>query len=289
MRNFRLVTFYLLMSHLSYLNAQTSSGSDTYNYIAGGLVFLLVLLMFILLFVFSSSKYIYDYSVKQKRSSLIRKILFILNRGVPVEREEDIMFSHAFDTNIRELDNKIPPWFNMLFYGTIIWAAFYMLGYHVLGSGNVMLDEYAEEIRIANEKREELIRTGALINENTVTLLTDEGSLSAGKKIYDVNCVPCHGPDGGGIVGPNLTDDYWVHGGGVKNVFRIIREGVPAKGMISWKTMLNPKQIQEVSSYVLSLKGKAPGGKGPEGQFWTDTIKTNLKTDSLKTDTLKPK
>lgn len=285
MKNIRFLLTLLFLTCSSI--AQTTSDTDYYNEIAGLFVFVLVILLFIILFVFSGQKYIYEYHDIQKKPSLLKRIGFILTPSVPIEKEEDIMFRHSFDGNIRELDNKIPPWFNMLFYGTIIWAAFYMLGYHVFGSGNVMLDEYAEEIRIANEKREELIRTGALINENTVTLLTDDASISSGKKIYDVNCVPCHGPDGGGTVGPNLTDDYWIHGGGVKNVFRIVKEGVPAKGMISWKTMLNPKQMQEVASYVMSLYGKAPSGKGHEGVLWRDT--SNLNTDSIKIDTLKVK
>jgi cytochrome c oxidase cbb3-type subunit 3 len=267
--------------------SQAKSHDQTYNLIIGASVFILVLLMFIMFFMLSSDKHVYSYERKVRKDSFLRKLSQILNQGVPVEREKDIMFAHSFDSNIRELDNKIPPWFNLLFYGTIVFSAIYMLNYHVLGSGNVMLDEYAEEIRIANEKREELIRTGAFINENTVTVLTDENSLISGKKIYDVNCIPCHGPDGGGTVGPNLTDEYWIHGGGIKNVFRIVKEGVPVKGMIAWKTLLNPRQIQEVSSYVLKLQGtKPPAGKPPEGNIWIDSL-INAKNDSLSIDTLK--
>jgi cytochrome c oxidase cbb3-type subunit III len=91
--------------------------------------------------------------------------------------------------------------------------------------------------------------------------------------------VSCHGPQGGGVVGPNLTDDYWIHGGSVRNVYGTIKQGVPAKGMISWQLVFTPKQIQEIASYVLSLRGSNPtGGKKPEGTLFTeaDTTGTQL-------------
>jgi cytochrome c oxidase cbb3-type subunit 3 len=97
----------------------------------------------------------------------------------------------------------------------------------------------------------------------------DTPDLEAGKAIFKTNCVPCHGPEAGGIVGPNLTDKYWIHGGGIKNVFKTIKDGVPAKGMISWQAVLKPKQIQEVASYVLSLQGTKPANpKAPQGTIW---------------------
>jgi cytochrome c oxidase cbb3-type subunit 3 len=120
------------------------------------------------------------------------------------------------------------------------------------------------------------MKTGALINEETVTVLTDASALQSGKAIYDANCIACHANDGGGIVGPNLTDQYWINGGGIKNIFKTIKNGVPAKGMISWQTQLNPNQIQQVASYILSLQGKTPvNPKQPEGEIWKDEEKNN--------------
>jgi cytochrome c oxidase cbb3-type subunit 3 len=133
-----------------------------------------------------------------------------------------------------------------------------------------------------------MIKSGAFINEETVTLLTEPASLQSGKTIYTTNCVPCHGTGGEGTVGPNLTDDYWIHGGGIKNIFKTVKYGVPAKGMISWQTLLNPKQMQEVSSYIITLHGtNPPNGKPPEGNLYApaDTLKTN---DSLKTQLKAP-
>ena len=208
--------------------------------------------------------------VKEKKASVLSKLNQILTKSTPIEREKDIMFDHDFD-GIKELDSKIPPWFAWLFIITIIFAAYYMIDYHVIGSGQVMQEEYAEEVRIALLEKEVLIKSGAFVNEETVTQLTDVSALDAGKNIFQTNCIACHAADGGGIVGPNLTDDYWIHGGGIKNVFKVIKYGVVEKGMIAWQTQLNPNQMQEVASYVLSLHGTTPAApKQPEGEIWKE-------------------
>jgi hypothetical protein len=100
--------------------------------------------------------------------------------------------------------------------------------------------------------------------------LTDETSLLSGKNIFTVNCVPCHGPDGGGTVGPNLTDKYWIHGGSIKDVFKTVKYGVPVKGMISWQTMLNPKKIQ-FQLYSKSSRFKSTGGSPRKGICYNST------------------
>jgi len=183
----------------------------------------------------------------------------------PLEKEKDLMLDHDFD-GIKELDNRVPPWFNILFYGTIFFGLVYLINYHVLGSGNVQEEEYKAEIVAAETERNILIKTGVFLNEETVTAKTDAATLDEGKSIFVKNCVSCHANDGGGLVGPNLTDDYWIHGGGIKNVFIVIKNGVPSKGMIAWQTQLSPTQMQAVASYVLSLHGTKPAnGKPPEG------------------------
>lgn len=296
--NSKTAVFAMLIANSS-LFAQTTTApgsTDEYSKLAGAMVFLLVAFLFVLFFILSAPKYQYSIEKRKRGESWIAKLSKTFNKGVPIEREKDVMLDHDFD-GIRELNNSVPPWFNWLFYGTIIIGIVYMINYHVIGSGQVMVDEYLNEVKIANDKREELIRTGAFINENTVTLLSDAADLDKGKQIYTTNCLQCHGPDGGGIVGPNLTDKNWIHGGGIKNVFKIVTEGVPAKGMVSWKTLLTPKQIQQVSSYVLTFQGTTPvTGKPPEGEIWIDTESTagqdSLKgkdTAKVKTDTLKVK
>jgi cytochrome c oxidase cbb3-type subunit III len=197
----------------------------------------------------------------------------------PIEKEKDILMDHDFD-GIEELDNRIPPWFNYLFYGTIIFGIIYMLDYHVLKTGKLPAQEYQEEMQQAALQRAELIKSGAFVNENTVTMLNDDAALNNGKQIFKINCVPCHGDNGQGIIGPNLTDDYWIHGGGIKNVFKTIKYGVPAKGMLTWDGKINPREIQEVASYVISLEGtNPPNAKAPQGQKWeeSDSTKTTAK------------
>ncbi len=212
-------------------------------------------------------------------SKIFNKIKDYFTGLAPLEKEKDILMDHDFD-GIKELDNRIPPWFNYLFYGTIIFGIIYMLDFHVLKTGKLPVQEYQEEMQQADLQRAELIRSGALVNENNVKRLTDASALEDGKDIFKVNCVPCHGENGQGIIGPNLTDDYWIHGGGIKNVFKTIKYGVPAKGMLTWDGKLNPREIQEVASYVLSLQGtNPPNAKAPQGQKWegTDSSKVSSK------------
>ncbi|NCS88396.1 MAG: cytochrome oxidase subunit III [Ignavibacteria bacterium CG_4_9_14_3_um_filter_36_18] len=208
-------------------------------------------------------------------ASVWGKIKYFLTRSTPIEKEKDIMLDHDYD-GIKELDNRIPPWWTYLFYGSIIFTIYYLLNYHVFNSGLLQAEEYNQEMQVALMQRAELEKSGVLVNEETVTLLTDAGILNEGKDIYTANCVACHGPLGGGLVGPNLTDNYWINGGGIKNIFKTIKFGVPAKGMISWETQLNSKQIQAVASYVVSLNGtNPPAAKQPEGNFYSasDSLK----------------
>ena len=189
-----------------------------------------------------------------------------LDDAVPVEREKEIMLDHGFD-GIRELDNNLPPWWVAMFYITIIFGAVYMFYYHFLGIGPSSKEEYEMAVKAADEQVAAFRSQSAdQVDENTVTALTEAGALDVGKILYTTNCVACHGSLGEGGVGPNLTDEYWVHGGTIKDVFKTITYGVPEKGMISWKTQLRPAQIQQVASYILTLQGtNPPNGKQPEG------------------------
>ena len=202
----------------------------------------------------------------------------VLTKAVPIEKEKDIMFEHAHD-GIYELDNDLPPWWKYGFYLTIIWAFLYLLNYHVLGTGKLQLAEYKEELAIAETaKQERMALMKNNVNEETVIALNDVEAITAGKDIFTKNCVACHGQSAEGMVGPNLTDEFWIHGGGIKNVFKTITNGVPAKGMISWKSQLSAIQIQSVASYILTLKGTNPANpKAPEGNKWEEVTTT---TDS---------
>jgi cytochrome c oxidase cbb3-type subunit III len=172
---------------------------------------------------------------------------------------------------IKELDNRVPPWFNYLFAGTIIFGVFYLLNYHVWQSSPLPRAEYADEVNAADLSRRVRMVAEGTINEDELVALKDEASLKGGQERFLKNCITCHGSHGEGIVGPNLTDQYWIHGGGIKNVYSTVKNGVPEKGMISWKLVFTPKEIQQIASYVLSLQGtNPPNGKKPEGNLYTE-------------------
>ncbi len=207
------------------------------------------------------------YSEKSEEAAVsgFKKIMSLLTKRPSVDEEQNLLLDHDFD-GIKELNNKIPPWFMAIFYGTIIWALIYMVDYHILGSGNVQEDEFTEEVRVAALEREILNKSGALLSEENVTITDDAAALANGKDIFIKSCAACHGMNGEGLVGPNFTDDYWVHGNKINDLFKIIKYGVPAKGMISWQTLLDPTQMQEVASYILTLRGTNPANqKAPEG------------------------
>ncbi|GAA4291765.1 cbb3-type cytochrome c oxidase N-terminal domain-containing protein [Aestuariibaculum suncheonense] len=190
----------------------------------------------------------------------------------PIEQEHELILDHNYD-GIQELDNDLPPWWLYGFYASIVFAAIYLLRYHVF-NGDGQYDELNTEYAEAQKAIEEYKKTAKdLVDFNTVELLTDASDLSNGKKIYDTNCIACHKADGGGGIGPNLTDEYWILGGGVKNVFKTISEGGrDGKGMIAWsKNGLKPSEIAQVASYVISFKGTTPAEpKAAEGDIWND-------------------
>jgi cytochrome c oxidase cbb3-type subunit III len=192
-----------------------------------------------------------------------------LTNAVPIENESSIVMSHNYD-GIRELDNHLPPWWTAMFVICIIFSAFYLGIYHVWGMSPLQEDEYNEEIAIAQKQVEEYqAKNAAKIDENSAKmLLTDAKEIEKGKGIYTSNCVACHGAAGEGGVGPNLTDEYWLHGdGSIKEVFKVVKNGVPEKGMIAWKATLKPDQIQAVSNFILSMKGtNPPNAKAPQGE-----------------------
>lgn len=247
------------------LAAESDYPKNYYDMIAIFLI-LVIVIGFIAMIYFEGRKELQ----REVKESLFARFRQFVTRSTPIEKESEVMMDHDYD-GIKELDNRIPPWFSWLFYVTIIFSVWYMIHYHVLGTGKLQAEEYEAEVQLAELKRAELIRSGAFINEETVTLLTEAADLQTGKAIYDANCVACHGQYGEGLVGPNLTDDYWIQGGGIKNVFKVTKYGVPAKGMIAWQSQLSPNQMQEVSSYIISLYGtNPPNPKAPEGEKWVE-------------------
>lgn len=191
-------------------------------------------------------------------------------RFISVGEDRPPLADHDFD-GIHELDNTIPPWFTMLFFGTVVFGAGYLLNYHVFQSAKLPAAEYQEELATADLQRRIRLAGEGTIDESALVALKDPESLKRGGEEFKKYCISCHGMFGQGVVGPNLTDRYWIHGGGIRNVYQTIKNGVPAKGMISWQLVFAPRQIQEIGSYVLSLQGtNPPGAKQPEGALFME-------------------
>ena len=182
---------------------------------------------------------------------------------------------HSYD-GIKELDNNLPTWWLYGFYACIIFAFVYVYRFHVSHTGLSSEQEFQTEMAKAEVEKEEYLKSAASkVDENTVTLLTDAAALAEGKKLFGASCSPCHGADAQGVVGPNLTDDYWLHKGGVKDVFKTIKYGVQEKGMKSWKDDFSPVQIAQLASYIKSLHGTKPAGaKEPQGELFKDDSET---------------
>lgn len=221
-----------------------------------------------------------------------------MNEPHPHSIDDKLMADHEYD-GIRELDNDLPEWWVWLFVLTSIWAALYLIYFHVLGVGYDSADEYRREVdptyvrvdanptyfglfpkftpvyyadpRHANRpKVARVVRIEEKRENDTTTYvaLTAPADLEAGQAIFVAKCVSCHGVYAEGKIGPNLTDDYWLHGAGIDNISKTIKFGVPAKGMVTWRYELKPEQIAQVASYLLTLHGtNPPKPKAPEGEY----------------------
>ena len=206
------------------------------------------------------------------------------NRFKPVEHEADIDLGHDYD-GIRELDNRLPPWWLYGFYLTIIAGGIYLWRYHVSHSAPSSIQEYEKAVATADaEIKEYLKKKGESVDENTVTFLKEQHELNEGKAIFTKSCVTCHKETGAGDVGPNLTDDYWMHGGDIKSIFKTIRYGINA--MPQWQNAYSNKEIAEVASYVKSLNGtNPPNAKAPQGELFKDeSAPGKQETDSTSKD-----
>lgn len=203
----------------------------------------------------------------KKESSFWKRLDSKLTDAIPLEKEKDIMLDHDYD-GIRELDNKLPPWWVWLFKLTIFIGVVYMGYYHMSGNEWSSDREWEEEMAAAKIEVDAYLATKKdLITEKDVTELTGEKDLAIGKKIYDQNCLACHGDKGQGGIGPNMTDEFWIHGGSVKDIFKTIKYGVLEKGMIAWKSQLKPKKMQQVTSYIMTMQGtNPPNAKAAEGE-----------------------
>jgi cytochrome c oxidase cbb3-type subunit III len=241
----------------------TSKGMDLSQIVLVAVLVISMVVLLVLMYVLYALSIFLTSARKSGQMNSTPDILKFTD-AVPIEREHEILLDHNYD-GIHELDNRLPPWWVYMFYATIVFALVYMWYFHVLGTGNVQEEEYQAEMAQAEV---EMKLAASKMDETSVTLLSDATRIKNGETIFMTNCAACHGKLGEGSVGPNLTDDYWLHGGSINEVFKTIKYGVPTKGMIPWQAQLSPSQIQEVSSYILTLKGtNPPNQKAPQGDL----------------------
>lgn len=189
--------------------------------------------------------------------------------AVPIEREADVMLDHDYD-GIKELDNSLPPWWVAMFYFSIAFSPIYIYYSHFSDYGKSSAEQYAMEMEVAEKEKKRLLKLQAnKVNEENVEALVGEEALAMGERLFKGSCSACHGQLGEGGIGPNLTDDYWLHGGSIKDIFKAVKYGFPEKGMIAWQTQIPPAEMQKVASFIMQLHGtNPPNAKEPQGELY---------------------
>ena len=296
-----LIAWVILVSP-AYAQENTVVSTNVISGITDSTFYAIVSVIFLELLVVSALLYNLKTLIKSQQPEIVKPIVEKLkkpsiswwdrfNKFKPVEQEISIDLGHNYD-GIRELDNRLPPWWLYGFYATILFAFIYLWRYEVSHTAPSSIEEYQLAVKEAAIQKEAYLKKAAnSVDENTVTLLKSESDISAGSNIFQTVCAACHGKLGEGVVGPNLTDDYWLHGGDIKDVFKTIKYGWPEKGMKSWKDDYSPLQLAQLASYIKSIHGtNPPNAKAPQGTLYVEAAsgdsvsaaKTALKVDSAK-------
>ena len=175
----------------------------------------------------------------------------------------DVETQHEYD-GIREFDNPLPRWWLITFYGAIVFSVGYWFYYHTLAVGEQPLDSYKREVEAA-EKLAAASEQKSISEDQLVALSSDVEAVQRGAAVFKQSCVACHGERAQGVIGPNLTDGYWLHGGRAKEIYKVVSSGIVEKGMPSWRPVLGPSKVKDATAYVISLRGKNEPGKAPQG------------------------
>ncbi|MEZ4386405.1 MAG: cbb3-type cytochrome c oxidase N-terminal domain-containing protein [Candidatus Krumholzibacteriia bacterium] len=181
--------------------------------------------------------------------------------------EADHVRDHAFD-GIQEYDNKLPNWWLWILYGSILFALGYWLVIQTIGAGDLPRQALQKQMVAAAEAQLARAAAGGVTNESLQLMTTIPAKVEEGRALFEQYCAVCHQTDGSGLVGPNLTDDYWIHGPTGLDHLNVITNGVTAKGMAAWGNQLGPARVELLAAYVLTLQGKHRPGKAPEGEFY---------------------
>ncbi len=198
---------------------------------------------------------------------------------------KELLLNHEYD-GIREYDNPMPKWWKWIFWGSFYFAVAYFLHYHITGNGESVAAAYEADLSAARE-REAMAVMGTELNEESLAKLkADDAMMADASKLFVQRCAQCHAAQGQGLIGPNLTDDSWIHGKPtLMNIYEVIAEGVQTKGMPPWKRQLRPIELSKLAAYVGTLIGTNVPGKAPEGTPIDVLMAANAGSDEVKGDT----
>jgi cytochrome c oxidase cbb3-type subunit III len=187
-----------------------------------------------------------------------------VNQGSNVGHDDQLL-DHAYD-GIQEFDNPMPRWWIRIFWGSFLFSLAYMFHYW-LGNGVSINDDFAAEMAVIDAARAKEAMSQTVSEETLAQVVRDAKSVSQGAEVFVARCVTCHLEKGQGSIGPNLTDNSWIHGKGqLMDIFNTVSEGVAAKGMPAWSRQLSPGELRQVVAYVGTLRGTNIPGKAPEGE-----------------------
>lgn len=265
----------MLLIGLISSTALFAQGSGSSSVLGGYNILLILMFLFLVLvvaYLLKQLKFLSQFvSEETKKPSGKLTAWEKLNSFKPLDQEASLDVGHEYD-GIRELDNVAPPWFTIGFAFTILFAGIYMYRYHIAKTAPLMIEEYEISVAKAQLEKEafEKVQPPSVVDVENLALLGAD-DIEVGKQLFIRTCASCHANDGGGGAGPNLTDDYWIHGGSLKDIYVVIRDGYPEKAMPAWSNLLNPTQINQVTSFVKSLKGTTPANpKPPQGELYQE-------------------
>ncbi len=244
-----------------------------------GVLIMMSKLMTRLLHIDKSAEELVTLHKKKEKSGV--DIMQLLTDAVPIEEEYKVETDHEYD-GIRELDNNLPPWWKYGFYLTILIGVIYLLNYHVFKTGDLQIEAYQKEMMRADREIEQYLKDQAMnVDEYSVTTMAEAGDIAAGRNLFMQYCKVCHGEQGQGLVGPNFADQYWIYGNDIKDIFKTVKYGAK-NGMKSWKDELNPIQMQQVSSFILTFEGTNPANpKEPQGDYYPPNEEQQEERDSV--------
>jgi len=184
--------------------------------------------------------------------------------------EDEVISGHKYD-GIREYDNPMPGWWVWIFVATFVFSVIYVLGIEVFDFVDTYEDDLAQSQAELAEIREAYAASGPAFETDPRALMryaSDSEMAAAGVEVYMTNCASCHGNEGQGLIGPNLTDDYWIHGSSNEAIWEILAVGVPEMGMPPWEAVLSPQERAELLAYIRSVDDTdPPGAKEPQGDL----------------------